>query len=832
MKSNMLIIHRLGPEPHRYYLRAIGPDSGDAPERGEAPGRWLGAGAADRGLDGVVVGPALRDVLPSGRGRVPGLDMTFAAPKSVSVLHGLGSPEVAAAVRHAHDAAVDAGIAYLERHACAVRVDGRSVEATGLVIAAFRHRTSRADDPHLHTHAVTANLACGPDGVWRALHTPLLYGQRRGAAAMYHVVLRDGLTRSLGVTWEAAVGGRADCREVPSEMRGAFSQRRAAVLDGADGYVGDRKWAERVTRPERVGLIDAVGLHAVWRTRAREAGWEVPTLGAGQRAAVEVHLEGLVPTVDRWTRADAMVAIANALIDGASAQEAEAICDGLINRPEVVRLGRSTGRHAASRFTTATALARQDRVASMLASVPTVDDRPEALDQMRRRLADSGHRLVVVVADESRAAALSDRTGALTLPVEAAATTLIRLGLGAGDAMVVDGAHRMASASVQPLLEAARACGIQVMSTHHPSTPLVTEPVGSLTTIDDEHGSLTAAASAGRASATAIDDWAAAGSAGRQAVLVAEPNEIVDLNVMARAALREAGRLASEEVGGMAVGDRVRFTAPRPTLGVDRHDSGRVTSTQVGAARITVTLNDGRQVDLRAGQLAGVVHAHVVPPLASLIAGRGDVYVLGGRDVAERHLSGHDVHRYITVDVGRPPPGLSPAERRSPLPFLDHEADLLRRRLLPDERGEQRRLDGRARAAASWSAQATHHHEQAVARGDPAAAVMWMAQRTAAYREVDAVEEAARQRDRRGPARAALEEASAPDRDRLAALRSHIELRVAALGRLAEGVGADLGAPPHDAMARREWRAAGARSMADAERFPDRSIDQGLGIPL
>src|SRR5687767_9193758 len=71
--------------------------------RGEAQGEWLGSGAAAAGIEGVVTGDQLRVlfdarhpvtgeplgatyVVPDGRHRVAGWDLTFSAPKSVSVL--------------------------------------------------------------------------------------------------------------------------------------------------------------------------------------------------------------------------------------------------------------------------------------------------------------------------------------------------------------------------------------------------------------------------------------------------------------------------------------------------------------------------------------------------------------------------------------------------------------------------------------------------------------------------------------------------------------------------------------------------------------------------
>jgi conjugative relaxase-like TrwC/TraI family protein len=123
------------------------------------------------GLDGD--GRLLRD--SSSPVKVAGYDLTFSAPKSVSVLFGLGEPEIREAVRRAHDKAVAAAMGHVERTAVAVRRGhgGLIVEpAGGLVVGLFRHRTSRVGDPQLHTHAVVANLGKGPDGRWSTLEWP------------------------------------------------------------------------------------------------------------------------------------------------------------------------------------------------------------------------------------------------------------------------------------------------------------------------------------------------------------------------------------------------------------------------------------------------------------------------------------------------------------------------------------------------------------------------------------------------------------------------------------------------------------------------------------
>src|SRR3546814_5895841 len=86
---------------------------------------------------------------------VAGFDVTFCAPNSVSLLFALGEPEVSNEVRNAADAAISASLPVLEQAACRVRrgKGGHTVlDGDGFVAAAFRHRTSRAGDPHLHTH--------------------------------------------------------------------------------------------------------------------------------------------------------------------------------------------------------------------------------------------------------------------------------------------------------------------------------------------------------------------------------------------------------------------------------------------------------------------------------------------------------------------------------------------------------------------------------------------------------------------------------------------------------------------------------------------------------
>src|SRR5689334_22580428 len=77
----------------------------------EAPGYWIGGGSGRLGLSAEVEADELTALLGGSnprtgapmcggrRGRVPGFDVTFSAPKSVSVLFGLGDEPLRRSIR-------------------------------------------------------------------------------------------------------------------------------------------------------------------------------------------------------------------------------------------------------------------------------------------------------------------------------------------------------------------------------------------------------------------------------------------------------------------------------------------------------------------------------------------------------------------------------------------------------------------------------------------------------------------------------------------------------------------------------------------------------------
>ncbi len=275
----------------------------------EARGQWMGTGARELELVGPVAGEHLRGVLEGldkyGQAlrdsacalRVGGYDLTYSAPKSVSVLFGLGDPALQHAVREAHDRAVREAFGHIERTAAAVRRGhgGARVEpADGLIGAAFRHRTSRAGDPQLHTHLLVANLGRGPDGRWTALDGRRLYAQARTTSFIYQAVLRSELTRNLGVEWLTVRDGIAEIAGVPKPVMRAFSRRRVDIEAelARHGTSGARaaEAAALATRQAKDRRTDIATLTVSWRARAEELGFGLSelsrTLGRRRRGRV------------------------------------------------------------------------------------------------------------------------------------------------------------------------------------------------------------------------------------------------------------------------------------------------------------------------------------------------------------------------------------------------------------------------------------------------------------------------------------------------------------------------------------------------------------------
>ena len=330
---------------------------------GEVPGVWAGNQAADFGLAGDVAQDDLLALLeardpvsetPLGRpfrdrtmsdGRVEravaGFDATFSAPKSVSVLWALTQDE---RFLDAHDTAVSAALAHLERFGATTRIRKGTekrfhADTNGLTIAKFRQTTSRADDPDLHTHSVISNKVRTSDGRWLALDGAYMKKHQRMLGGIYQSVLRNDLTHRFGFEWEPIENGQAEIAGVPKDVLRLFSKRTAEVEAALGTKVAEfvvrqgrepSQWERAAltreaavdTRSKKSG-IGVADLTTRWTDEAESIGWSWPeivdeALEAAQQMSRERRTDH-VTTLDIidhltaegsvWNRADIMKAV-------------------------------------------------------------------------------------------------------------------------------------------------------------------------------------------------------------------------------------------------------------------------------------------------------------------------------------------------------------------------------------------------------------------------------------------------------------------------------------------------------------------------------------------
>jgi conjugative relaxase domain, TrwC/TraI family len=242
-------------------------------EGGEPPGQWTGQSADALGLVGTVDKNQLKAVLqgssPDGEALVqnagpdhqPGQDLTFSAPKSVSVAWANADEDARHRIQAAQDRAVEAALSRVGELAQTRRGKGGHEKETpaGIIAAKFEHSTSRAQDPQLHTHVVVANLCQRQDGTWGGLETRQIYQNKMALGALYRCELASELQRE-GFTIERD-GDSFKIAGVGPEVVDHFSKRRAVIEEAL---------AEKGTKSAKAAEIAALDSRAVKEVRPRE----------------------------------------------------------------------------------------------------------------------------------------------------------------------------------------------------------------------------------------------------------------------------------------------------------------------------------------------------------------------------------------------------------------------------------------------------------------------------------------------------------------------------------------------------------------------------------
>ncbi|WP_164141857.1 conjugative transfer relaxase/helicase TraI [Serratia marcescens] len=304
--------------------------------------RWVGQGAEALGLTGKVdvkdFVAVLEGKLPDGSDLTrmvgnenkhrPGYDLTFSAPKSISVLAMLGGDKRLIA---AHNHAVEVAVREVEKLASTRVMEGGVSETklTGnLVVALFNHDTSRDLDPQLHTHAVVANVT-QHDGKWQTLSSDTVgktgfiesvYANQVAFGQIYRHIMRQEVEAMGYKTKTVGPHGMWEADNMDSVID-VFSKRSHAIdaAAGPDASLKSRDMATLDTRKAKV-TSDPTELAVVLMQEMKATGFDI------QAYMAEAQSSSLVTPSPTPLEAGG-----DALVDQAVGQAITALSDRQVN---------------------------------------------------------------------------------------------------------------------------------------------------------------------------------------------------------------------------------------------------------------------------------------------------------------------------------------------------------------------------------------------------------------------------------------------------------------------------------------------------------------------
>jgi conjugative relaxase-like TrwC/TraI family protein len=298
--------------------------------------------------------------------RYVGEDLTFSAPKSVSVAFALADDELRNAIRQKHLSAVKQALDFLESEAGFARVgaQGQKLVKTGLLFALFEHGTSRAMDPQLHTHALLINLTRHADGRFTAIESSEVYRYQMAAGAIYRAALAHGM-QQLGFEVQqrkvgSSIGFELTC--IPRALVDEFSKRRAEIEAELKLRVGSLdaaspRYAELValeTRRKKELEKPRAELIKEWQEVGREFGVDAETLGKSlsdyqsltpqerderKQAIFREGIEALSEGHAHWNKPDLIRALAERATGRITARDVRELAQNKLRSPELIELG-------------------------------------------------------------------------------------------------------------------------------------------------------------------------------------------------------------------------------------------------------------------------------------------------------------------------------------------------------------------------------------------------------------------------------------------------------------------------------------------------------------
>lgn len=248
--------------------------------------QWWGKGAASIGLSGEIQNSVAYKNLVQGKSpdgsqqlrALPrnketkeraGVDLTFSAPKSVSLACLVGGDS---RLEEAHRIAVLRTLEIIESRYAQTRVKGERINTGNLTVAMWHHDTSREYDPQLHTHCVVMNLTQLPNGKWQSRTDENLYYNKILLGRIYRQELALEC-QFLGYEIESHPKELFEIKGYTREQIEAFSKRHEQIVKYLESREIDvntesKVWAWRRTRSKKNHSIDRDSMLPYWHEEA------------------------------------------------------------------------------------------------------------------------------------------------------------------------------------------------------------------------------------------------------------------------------------------------------------------------------------------------------------------------------------------------------------------------------------------------------------------------------------------------------------------------------------------------------------------------------------
>lgn len=293
---------------------------------------WHGKLAIETGLAGKAVDQTTLESVLSGnlgdetiKGKrddhKSGFDLTFSAPKSISILALTGGD---IRLIEAHNNAVKFALTELEKDVAQITTINKEGErefhnTNSMIFAVVRHKTSRENDMQVHSHALVANMTRDQEGQLRTLASSIkqkggvingtgerIYNFQKYYGILYQSHLAKD-AQELGYATRGVGNGQFEVSGVPQSIIDASSTRKQQI----DQHTLDLGFESRAARD--VATLDTRksktyqsndSLNKQWQNTVREQGHEPSQLvGLAQKAKEQQTTPSLDETKAAISRA-------------------------------------------------------------------------------------------------------------------------------------------------------------------------------------------------------------------------------------------------------------------------------------------------------------------------------------------------------------------------------------------------------------------------------------------------------------------------------------------------------------------------------------------------